>query len=629
VTGGGQKQVSKEVTSSAEILYWTCSMHPQVKLPNMGQCPICTMDLISVKADDGDDEGNSDRRLVMSLSAQKLAQIQTDIVERKFISSQIRMTGKVAYNETKVISITSWVSGRLDRLYVDSLGVALKKGDHIGLVYSPELLAAQEEYLQAIASIDDVKESPLDVIKESSETMLVNAKEKLRLLGITEFQIEQIAQTKEIYEKMTIYSSSSGIVLSKEKKEGDYVKRGERLYSLADLSEVWVVFDVYESDLSWIHFGQEVSFVTEAWPGEIFEGVISFVSPIVDEKTRTIKVRVNMHNKEGLLKPGMFVRGIVEAFISESGKVINDRFAGKWISPMHPEIVKDEPGSCDICGMNLVSAESLGFTSSNEKAPLVIPATAPLKTGSRAVVYVEVPHSQRPTYEGREIVLGARLGDYYVVKQGLKEGERVVIHGNFKIDSAIQIKAGTSMMNPAEENIVEEKRLSIPLAFLSQLTMIYDSYFKVQEALAQDNLSLAKRNVMDIEKYIEDIKSDLLPTVSKKIWLDLSGGMLKSLEHLKHVKNIEDLRFMVFKTISTIVIEIEARFGHQEGKPYYEVFCPMALDNKGGNWLQQTDMVANPYFGSAMLDCGAVKMTFEARKTKKKPKRSIHEGSHH
>ncbi len=209
--------------------------------------------------------------------------------------------------------------------------------------------------------------------------------------------------------------------------------------------------DAYESDLAWLRYGQEVEFSTEAYPGEVFKGRVAFIDPVLNEATRTVKVRVNVSNEDGRLKPEMFVRAIVRSKIASGGRVLDASLAGKWISPMHPEIVKDEPGNCDVCGMPLVRAETLGYVTaepSDTAKPLVIPVSAALLTGTRAIVYVQVPTAEEPTYEGREIVLGPRAGDYYLVRSGLNEGELVVTNGNFKLDSALQISAKPSMMTP-------------------------------------------------------------------------------------------------------------------------------------------------------------------------------------
>ena len=164
------------------------------------------------------------------------------------------------------------------------------------------------------------------------------------------------------------------------------------------------------------------------------------------------KVRVNLANPTGKLKPEMFVKAVVRTAVASGGRVMDPELAGKWICPMHPEVVRAEQGACDVCEMDLVTTESQGYVAlraDEAEKPLVIPATAPLVTGTRAIVYVEVPDAEEPTYEGREIVLGPRAGDWYLVRSGLREGERVVTRGNFKIDSALQIRAKPSMMNPA------------------------------------------------------------------------------------------------------------------------------------------------------------------------------------
>lgn len=437
---------SMEHAAHQKTTLWTCAMHPQIKLPQPGNCPICGMKLIPVETETHE---MSERQIAFSESAVKLADIQTTPVERKFVEKKIRMVGKVDYDETNVSDITAYVGGRLDRLYVDYTGVTVNKGDHMVLLYSPELLSAQEELIQALKTVDQLKKSDVSILKETALATVESAREKLRLWGLTQDQIKAIETRGIPIEHLTIYSPMSGVVINKNAVEGKYVQTGSRIYTIADLSKVWVKLDAYESDLSWLHYGQEVEFVTEAYPGEIFKGKIAFIDPVLNEKTRTVNVRVNVPNKDRKLKPGMFVKATVSANLSSGNKVMDPSLAGHWLCPMHPEVVKEEPGNCPICGMDLVKAETLGYTSATEEGPpLVIPTSAPLITGKRAVVYVKVPGKEMPTFEGREVVLGPKAEDYYIVESGLVEGEEVVTRGNFKIDSALQIQAKPSMMNP-------------------------------------------------------------------------------------------------------------------------------------------------------------------------------------
>ena len=444
-TGSGAPAPSEMAAAETEARWWTCSMHPQIKLPKPGKCPICFMDLIPL--DSGGDEGGG-REISVSSEAAARMELETTEVRRQFVTAEVRMVGKVDYDETRTAYITARMPGRLDRLFVDYTGVKVNPGDHLASIYSPELLGAQQELLQAIKSVKSLDQSESSIVRNVSQATVDAVREKLRLWGLTPEQIQEIETRGVPTDHLTIYSPVGGIVIHKNAQEGSYVKTGDRIYTVADLSRVWVQLDAYESDLSRLRYGGEVEFSVETWPGETFNGTISFIDPVINLSTRTAKVRVIVGNEDGKLKPGMFVRAVARPIVAADGRVMNPDLAGKWISPMHPEIVKDGPGVCDVCGMPLVTAESLGYAAENEtNAPLVIPATAALKTGRRAVVYVEVPGREKPTYEGRETELGAKVGDFYIVAGGLREGERVVTRGAFKLDAEMQIRAKPSMMS--------------------------------------------------------------------------------------------------------------------------------------------------------------------------------------
>lgn len=439
---------------------WTCSMHPQVRQSKPGKCPYCFMDLIPLKESD-----IGEMRIEFSEAAKKLMQIETSPVERKFVTAKIRMVGKIDYDETRLKNISAWVPGRIDRLYVDYTGIRVSKDDHMVYLYSPELLSAQAELLQAVKAAENINTISSELITNSTRATLDAAREKLRLLGLKPEQIADIEKTGKPLDHLTIYAPIGGVVIEKHAAEGMYVQTGTKIYTIADLLRLWVKLDAYESDMMWIRYGQEVEFTTEAYPGEIFKGRISFIDPVLNNKTRTIKLRVNVENPDGKLKPGMFVRAVVSSRIAQGGMVMDEQMAGKWICPMHPDIVKATAGTCDICGMDLVTAESLGYVKAGiaEEASLVVPASAVLITGKRAVVYVQLPDIEKPTYEGREIILGPRAGDYYLVESGLNEGEIVVTNGNFKIDSEMQLRAKPSMMNagkmmsmPEHQNDMQE-----------------------------------------------------------------------------------------------------------------------------------------------------------------------------
>ena len=408
--GGPQTQDHQHAASEApKAEKWTCSMHPQIQLPKPGQCPLCGMDLIPVSSGETDSDAGP-RELSMSQNAMKLASLEVMTLERKEVTAKTRMVGKVDYDETRISSISAWVPGRIDDLFVDYTGVVVNKGDPMVSLYSPELLSAQEELLQAIVTEEELQQSSIPIMRETASKTVKAAKEKLRLWGLTEKQIEEIERRGKTTDHVTIYTPISGVVIHKNGLEGMYVETGTKIYTIADLSQVWVKLDAYESDLIWIRKGQKVEFQTDAQPGETFTGEVVFVDPFLDPKTRTAKVRVNVPNPEGKLRPDIFVRAEVQSVIKRERDVIKD-------------VKSNQP-------------------------PLVIPATAPLFTGKRAIVYVQVP-GKTGTYEGREVLLGPRAGDFYIVREGLSEGEQVVVNGNFKIDSAIQILAKPSMMSSA------------------------------------------------------------------------------------------------------------------------------------------------------------------------------------
>ena len=430
---------------------WTCSMHPQIREDKPGKCRICGMALIPITSG-GEDEAteHADRMITFSAEAVKLMEVQTSLVQRKEMSHEVRLVGKIALDETRTKTITTWVPGRIDRLFVDFTGIAVNKGDHMVELYSPELITAQAEFLQAIESAKTLDGST-ELVSRSIRQTLEASREKLRLLGLTEQQIADIEKASKPLDQLTVYAPIGGVVINKMASEGMYVKTGTPIYTIADMSTLWVLLDVYESQLPWVQFGRSVAFATESWPGEIFKGRISFVSPVLDDKTRTVKARAVVGNADGRLKPNMLVHALVSVPVTEQGPAAVASLADKWVCPMHGEIVEDKAGQCPVCGMNLVPAKTLGYgVQGGTTPPLVVPATAALVTGrklNKAVVYVQVEGADKPTFMGREVTLGSRVGDDYVVLSGLMEGERVVTNGNFKIDSEMQIRAKPSMMS--------------------------------------------------------------------------------------------------------------------------------------------------------------------------------------
>ena len=611
-----------------KIRCWTCSMHPQIKLPEEGLCPICAMDLIPVYEAGGEDEEGPEVSLTLNEAGQKLAEVETAEVKYQEVSNEVRLAGKVDYDETRFSYISAWVSGRIDRLFVDFTGIKVRNGDHLIKLYSPELLATQEEYLQAIKNLEETKNSQLSVIRDTAKATLESAKEKLRLYGIKEEQVDEIVKRGAPDEHMTIYSPVTGTVIHKNGFEGMYVKTGDKIYTIADLSRVWLYLDAYESDIQWLRYGQDVKVVTESYPGEIFHGKIAFVDPFVNEKTRTIKLRVNVDNKGEKLKPGMFVRATIHSVLGEGGKVYEEDLAGKWICPMHPDIIKSKQEPCDICGMDLIKTSEFGFADNPpaQKQVLIIPKTAPLITGKRAVVYVENETNKSSTkrYEGREIVLGPRAGENYVVLSGLREGERVVTKGNFKIDSALQIQAKPSMMNPAGyysemENVLTQGA-SVSSESAGVLSSALPYYLAASKSLSEDNLHVAAGN---LEKFKDEIDRVIVSNLFEGKTEGLAGKINLLREKSDKIDHKLDSLRRQFGEVSNILKEIFGEYEYKEDSKIYLTFCPMAFDNKGGYWLQDSEEIKNPYFGAKMLKCGEIKDEYGRKIIKMEPRGSM------
>lgn len=575
------QQPSNE-SAEQETTVYTCSMHPQIRLPNPGKCPICGMDLIPVKKSTGRNgkEAESLRELTLSPYAEELAQVQTATVERKFVQAEVRMVGFVTYDETKVADITAWVPGRIDRLFVDFTGAVVKKGDPMVYLYSPQLLSAQQELLQSLEAVRRLKGSKIATIQETAQATVTAAKEKLRLWGLTPGQIEDIIKRGKPTDHITIMAPMSGVVIRKNGLEGMYVQTGTKIYTIADLSRVWIQLDAYESDLPWIRLGQKVKFGTGAHPGTVFEGDVAFIDPFLKEKTRTVQVRLNAANPNNTLKPDMFVHATLLSTLAAGDKVV--------VNP-----------------------------TGNEKPPLVIPASAPLITGIRAVVYVAVP-DQPGTYEGRVIVLGPKVGDYYVVRYGLKEGEKVVTDGNFMIDSSLQIEAKPSMMTPqggatgmmhahagqtATASKAQPPGMQVPTQFKVQFKPVLAAYENLGKVLGTQDLEKVRREFENFRKTLAAIDAESLSGHPRMLWLELDMLLESDAVVGREAANMKETT-RAFGELTKDFTRLKTEFGLGEKIPETKpINAPQAFKAEIGEmlnaYLAVKDALANDQFNRA------------------------------
>lgn len=562
-----------------EPQHYTCPMHPSVRTddPN-DMCPICGMELVPLTDDDDDDDDDLPR-LRVSERATALMNIQTVPARRAVAEREVRLYGRIEEDERRVKTITAWAPGRLDQLHVDFTGQRVERDQPMVEFYSPKLIAAQEELLQAIEAERRLHNSDGPAAR-SARRSVEAARDRLRLFGVSPVFIDQLETSGEVREHITIPAPLDGVVTKRFVRRGDYVNTGDPLYDVVDLSHLWMQLSVFESDLPWLREGQTATFTTPSVPGETFEGTVAFVDPVLDDRTRSVRVRIELPNKDGLLKPGMFASGAVKASVDRSGRAVTDDV--------------DDP-------------------------PMIIPSSAPLITGRRAIVYVQLPEEERPTFEARDVTLGPRAGEKYVILDGLEEGELIVVHGQFRIDSELQIRGRPSMMQPAQ--IGEEAKTKawvaedhpalaihpedVPDAFTTQLADVLDDYFALSDAMAQDDYDTAATVAHQMHERLYDIEVDALDGHVREAWELLDRDLHEHLHTMLDAANLDAIR-PPLEPLTEFIALMVAHFIGDRGGVIYRAHCPMVDDFRGADWLQRETDIANPYFGSQMFRCGEI-----------------------
>ena len=544
---------------------WTCSMHPQIMQPEPGDCPICGMDLIP--AETGAD-GLAMNEIKMTENAMALANIQTTIVGNASAADGNAMTlsGKIMPNEEANAVQVSYFEGRIEKLNVNFTGEEVRKGQLLATIYAPSLVAAQQELLTAAS------------MKESQPALYQAVRNKLKLWKLSESQINQIESSGKVRENFPIYATVSGTVSQKMAEEGDYVKQGQPILKVSNLSTVWAMFDAYENQISQLKEGQKITVTNNAYPNKEFEATVSFIDPILNTKSRTVSVRATLNNKEDILKPGMFVTAKVET-----------------------------------------SKENA------TQSPITVPATAVLWTGERSLVYVKT-NPNEPIFEMREVTLGTKNGDVYTIVDGLKNGEEVVTNGTFTVDAAAQLQGKKSMMNTqggktttgheghtgmgstiSNEHSAKAShntRLEVSSKFKSQLKGVFDKYIELKDALVKDNAEAAKNSAGKLLKNISEVDMKLLKEKeAHNHWMRLEKELKEAATPISKTDDIKKQREH-FVPLSAHFINAVRTFGIDQ-KVFVE-FCPMANNDVGAYWLSEDEEIRNPYFGKEMLNCGSV-----------------------
>jgi len=559
------KTSDNHTNETVENQMWTCSMHPQIMQPESGDCPICGMDLIPAETNADGLEAN---QFKLSTNALALANIQTTVIGTSTSASgEVKLSGKIVENESNLATQTAHFGGRIEKLYINSEGEKVNRGQLLARIYSPELFAAQQELLTAAS------------LKESQPALYKAVRGKLKLWKLSEKQINSIEASKKPISNFPVYANVSGIVTEKIVEEGNHVMEGAPLLKIANLNTVWANFDVYENQLGLFKKGQKILITTNAYADKKFKAKVSFIDPILNTKTRTVILRAVLPNKNGIFKPGMFVEG------------------------------------------------KLSRVKSTKKEVLSVPATAVLWTGKRSVVYIK-PNPNEPVFEMREVVLGSKSGTDFEVVEGLEKGEEIVTNGTFTVDAAAQLKGKKSMMNKEggktmtgheghnmndnNEEMREEKKeikkLIVTEKFQDQFKTVFDAYINLKDALVKDDATSVTITASTLLKNLAKVDMKLLKdNNAHQQWMNIEKEVKNSSNALAKTSVIKEQRnhFIQLSKQMTKAVQL---FGVNQ--KVYNQFCPMAADNKGAYWLSYNKEIRNPYFGESMLSCGEVKATY-------------------
>ena len=554
------QHIDKSTDLQNEI--WTCSMHPQVRQNEPGICPICEMDLIPLDNSMGSDDPTI---LRMSKESAKLAQIETFIVGgsknnnavAQNGSTSVKVDGTVKLDERTIKSQTAHLSGRIETMSVTFEGQYVTKGQKIASLFSTELLAASQELITAAQYNDRV-----EGLKEA-------AIQKLKNWKITDTQINQILSTSKPIETITIYADHSGYVLNRKLAQGDYVKQGRALYTLGSTSSVWLIFDVFESDLTYVRKGNQVMFTTPSIPNKEFNAKVTYIDPLLNSSSRTATVRAEINNSGNNLKPGMLLNGIITSTKSVTAK--------------------------------------------SKITSVIVPNTAVLWTGERSVVFVQLPDLEVPTYQYREVEIGNSSGEYITIVSGLESGEEVVTHGAFSVDAAAQLNNNMSMMNKnvkvkkdEQSDVIPSFSDDTPKKFKTQLEQSIVKYIDLKNALVDTDQMNASLSADLFSKSLKDIDMSLQKGDAHMYWMEQLKALDSHADKIVKGIDIEDQRNQ-FDFLSQAMINSVKAFGTDE-KTYFVQYCPMAKDNQGADWLSVEQQIRNPYFGDKMMKCGSVKL---------------------
>jgi Cu(I)/Ag(I) efflux system membrane fusion protein len=383
----------KAVTTVKERmpLFYRNPMNPEITTPVATKDPM-GMDYIPVYAEDDAGSDPTGTVKIDPVTVQTIG-VRTALAERRSMSRSIQTIGRIDYDEKKLVELHPKTDGWIEKLYIDTTGAPVEKNTMLLSFYSPQLVSTQQEYVLALNNLNTLKASQFEDVRRGAEELVETTLERLRLLDVPEHQIATLTETLEVKKNLHIHSPTNGIVTSIGARQGQYVTPQTKLYTIADLSKVWLYVDIYEDEMPWIKVGDKATIKVKALPGQSFEGVLSYIYPYADSKTRTIKVRMVFENPDLLLKPNMFANVMIEA--SELPNII------------------------------------------------VVPSEAIIRSGTREQVFLQRAPGK---FEPRNVTLGVISEGWTEIKAGIEPGDKVVISAQFLIDSESKLREAASKM---------------------------------------------------------------------------------------------------------------------------------------------------------------------------------------
>ena len=650
-------------TQAEAGFYYTCPMHPQIRLPRPGDCPLCGMSLVKKEA--GGEEENKGEVLITPTQIQ-LAGIRSEAVKKRHLVKEIDTVGRIDYDERKISYVTAWIGGRIDKLFVDFTGVTIRKGHPLVSLYSPSLISTQEEYLRAVKTLKVASASQIPETVQSAKNLVKSTRQRLLWWGIGEEQIDELEKTKKVQDHLIIKAPIGGTVVHKDVFEGMYVQEGTKLFKIIDMSNMWLYADIYESEIPFLMTPQpddyyqcpmhpeikqakpgncslpickmplvrhspeiKIEITTESYPNDVFTGEIEFTDPFVNSRTRTLRVRCSIENTDLKLRANMYARARIQV---DTGSVLALPENAVIHSGKRNIIMVDQGN-----GFYEPRLVSLGKKWMNEKGQIPTENTA------------------LPFHRGMQ--------RYHEVLAGVKEGEKVVSPASFLLNSEAQIQGALEKLltkdkreNPpaGEAGMGDEKKENYAycawegmkmklsafqskmeyqgqtLYFCSEKEMkqfmaesadsyhekfsqyaelmkkVIKDYLIIKKSLAADKTDLIAESAQRIVKYAQKaqklVTRDIFKAEREKLNKIAENMVVASKEISQHTHSIVHVRNNFRKLSDTLIEFVDDYSSSASLPPLVKFHCSM---KKGGYWLQATEKIANPYYGKSMLRCGA------------------------